>query len=806
MLKFKKKNIGTILTFFISITICIFLFLELGIFEKTIFISDLNAEYRPLLMKLGNGADSYYFNTGLGDSFLGTFYYYMSSPLNILSLFIKDINLLVIILVILKLSLASVTAYLFFRYQFKEEKKTLLIPISLLYAFSSFAISYYLHIMWLDIYLLFPLVLLGIDKMLKENKHLLYIISLFLTIYCNYYFAYMICIFAFIYFNYKLLIKTNNKKEILKTNIHFIIVSILSCLVASITLIPVAAELSSYSRQNGSLFGGEELNFNFNISKFVNNVLIGNFDDIEFLNESSFFIYTSIIVIPLFYFYYINKKISLKEKILSSIILLILILSISCNYLNYFWHGFVPPSFFNGRYTFMFILFMLLISLKGIYDIDDYKIYHYIIPLLIVLVPFIFFGKKDGLAILRIVLLIFYLIILKTSFKFNTNALLIFFVVYEILINGTIYLKNYGFCSKDNGNEFESAIKYIKEKDDNKFYRIEDNNSKSDNYPMLYDYNGVDYFMSTVKKDVVNFFINMDLGNHDYTKNTISYDGSYFLQSSLLDIKYYIETKNKENPMYDFYNKTDNYTIYQNPYSLNLGYMVNDNILNTKINSNGLENIKNIYKDMSGIEVLDEIKLDKIDDYNYKFKNKKDDNFYVLVKFKNWYSYDSLKLYINDIQATNTEGTYMYHIINDNDEYINIRLDINSSDIPDIEGVYAYYYNVDKFEDSINLLKKNQLNVEKTKNSTLTGTIDVDNSNILFISIPYDKDLHIYVDGKEVEELKLLDTFLGIKLDKGKHDIKIKYIPKTLYLSFIPSIISSILLYLYLKRRKKALN
>ena len=48
---------------------------------------------------------------------------------------------------------------------------------------------------------------------------------------------------------------------------------------------------------------------------------------ISVINSFGFYIYTSIIVFPLMYFYFINNKISLKEKISTSIILLILISS-----------------------------------------------------------------------------------------------------------------------------------------------------------------------------------------------------------------------------------------------------------------------------------------------------------------------------------------------------------------------------------------------------------------------------------------------------------------------------------------------
>lgn len=821
MLSFLKKNKGVFFTFFLTALLTLLVFLEVGILSGTILISDLNAEYQPLLMQvrriLTGQLGLFDYNTGMGDNFIGTFYYYVSCPLNILTIFIKNINLLVIILVTLKLSLSATFAYLFFRYQFKEEKKWYLTIFSLMYALTSFSLSYYLHIMWLDIYMLFPLLLLGIDKIIKEKKHLLYYISLILIIFCNYYFAYMVCIFSFLYFNYKLLLLEEvNIKKILKENLHFIIVSFFTVLSASIVLLPVASEIGTYSRQNAQLFGGESLKFSFDIFNIVKHFILGNYSKIGILNDKSFYTFSSIIVIPLLYFYFINKDIKRKEKILTSIIFIIYILSMSCNYLNYAWHGFVPPSFFNGRYTFMFILFTLLICIKSIYNIKEYKIYHYLIVVL-TLLGIIFLVKTTGLVplekpdIIKLLLFIAYILILilipTTSY---IKYALFILVCIEINLGSFDYLNRYNFNVESNNISQETSIKYIKEKEKDLFYRIDDNTTNSDNYSILYSYNSIDYFMSTVKIDLVNFFVNMDVGNHGYTKNTISYDGGFYHLSSLLNVKYYIETQNMENDNYDkIKDYDDGYDIYYNKYSLNLGYMVNDKILNTKLDKNGLENLNNIYKDMSGIGILDKVELEKIDEYNYKFKNKKDRDFYLLIDLKNWYSYSDLEVTLNDyLTLGNSNNTHNYIVNNefDKDKDITIYLSANNGTIEDIEGVYVYYINNKKFEESINKLKEHQLEVTKVKPNKIIGEVEVDEDNILFTSIPYSKDLDIYVDGKKQDKIKLLDTFIGVKLDKGKHKIEIKYTPKMLYISFIPSIISSLLLYLYIKYTKKKLT
>lgn len=68
------------------------------------------------------------------------------------------------------------------------------------YALSAYSAAYSWNIMWLDCIVLIPLIMLGLEKLVDENKCYLYCISLGLCIFTNYYISIMVCISVCLYF------------------------------------------------------------------------------------------------------------------------------------------------------------------------------------------------------------------------------------------------------------------------------------------------------------------------------------------------------------------------------------------------------------------------------------------------------------------------------------------------------------------------------------------------------------------------------------------------------------------------------
>lgn len=69
-----------------------------------------------------------------------------------------------------------------------------------MYALCAFTLGYYWNIMWFDTFALLPLVSYGCFSLVKYGRVRLYIISLAMSLFFNYYIGFFTCIFTLILF------------------------------------------------------------------------------------------------------------------------------------------------------------------------------------------------------------------------------------------------------------------------------------------------------------------------------------------------------------------------------------------------------------------------------------------------------------------------------------------------------------------------------------------------------------------------------------------------------------------------------
>lgn len=119
-------------------------------------------------------------------------------------------------------------------------------------------------------------------------------------------------------------------------------------------------------------------------------------------------------------------------------------------------------------------------------------------------------------------------------------------------------------------------------------------------------------------------------------------------------------------------------------------------------------------------------------------------------------------------------------------------------------GIYINKLDNEQWQKAYDILSQQQLEVTDYSSTTVDGTIQVKEDGILFTSIPYDKNWHMYVDGEEVDILPLWSgSFIAVQLDEGEHTIHLEYRQSGLILGGIISFISITIVAVFIGLKKK---
>ncbi len=844
-----KKSKQYIISFFISFILFIITCYNANIIfggTKSFLLSDLRAQYIAFfayLQEVFMGSESlfYSFSKGLGGNMIGTFAYYLASPLNFIIVFFSKQSLdnAILLIISLKIGLAGLTMFSYLKGKY-EYRKTLYI-FSSCYALMGYIVVYFFNSMWLDAIYLAPLLLLGIDKIIAGKKSLLYGLVLFLVILTNYYIGYMLCLLSCLYFIYQMILKYNfkeNKELIVESVVKFGITSLIAGCMAFVLFLPTIYELAVNVGRVGLINPGETV-IKFNILEQFARFYMGAHNKENILNHSSAALYTGLIILPLVYFYFVNKEIKVKEKLFSAIILLILTSGLFIPQIDFVWHGFSDTHSFDFRYSFIISMFLIIIACKSFYKIKNVDLKHYLIFLIIYLILSTIIIVKEYIFLeswfvyLSVVVMILYLLLLKSYHKSSNKdkklltSLLMILVFAEMSLNFYLSIYKYEFESTDeyniSFNTINAQLKDIRPKE-KEFYRIEKEIQYGFNDSMLLDYNGVTIFISTLNKKMQLILENM--GYH-ISPSFVRYNvnGSP-ISDAILGLKYILSREGDLN--YDlitsfpyssyigllFDEFKDDVYVYENPNSLSLGFMVNDKV-NSFIDifkegkiTNEFEVQNYMLKTMldSKDDYLKSYYIEKISNNEFEVTINNGSDIYIRVPSLIVDKEVKIFMYINDelIKVYNQNKVEIYRVKNKyENSKIKFRIEtsINEEQV-DFMALF-YYLNEELFLDGIKELKKNQLQIIKQEKNYIKGKIDVDEyKKVLFTSIPYEKGWTILVDGKKVDYYPIFDSFIGLNLEVGEHEIEFKFVPPLFKLGLIISIIASLLFILYIRFEK----
>lgn len=835
---FFKKNYPEILSIFIAIVILLFTCLLnhtyplgdhlLPKFDGYLQYAGFTNYLRNVL--LGKESLFYSFNGMLGFNYYANAIYYTFNPTNIFTIFFKQEKIMqyYTFIIFLRIGLSSLTMCKYLKYKYKNTNINTYIIFSIIYALMGYNITYYFNYMYFDTIVLFPLVIMGLEKLIHERKNKQYIITLTLSILSNFYIGFMVCIFSLIYFIYEYILLEKKDKKVIK---DFIISSLLSGLMCSIILLPVVYELTQgkiyvYQKEIQTNYFDYNLNFLNIFYKFTPGSII--IDDIKYGKVN---IYVTMFVFALIIKYFYNKNISKKEKIATAIIIIFYLISISFNLIDYAWHLFQRPIWFPNRYIFTFSFFLINVACKC-YTKNDYKKlkikdYLIIIFLFIGLSIYPAFDSEFNDSIIKIISYIFgiillleYLYLTQNKNKFTTMFLL-YTIIIEITFNSILTITELKTTSTLSGYEYSEqiqseSINYIKSKEkNNDFYRMEFNKSILYNNGLIYDYNGINFFSSIRNGKITNFF-------KKYLNYTARDDANLIFNNknpyitSILGIKYISGYKN-EDYYKKLYDKYEDLIIYINEEALPLGFAVNKNIHNFNFsNANEFKNTNEIVNTMLGDKKIIYTLLN-----NYKFKDviitdktviHNTENAYITIEGKakkdSFLIYDKNALffvvptiYINGKEISDYNLREMPIKINKDDKYkIIFKSNYKKYDLKFIEW---YLFDVETYKEVINELKNNPLKIiNHKKDNNITSTINIKkDKTTLFTSIPYDKGWRISVNGKNQKYKKCYESFICIDLKEGNNEIKFKFTPIGFIIGSLISLLSLFLTIIYTRKK-----
>ncbi|NJD01038.1 MAG: YfhO family protein [Ruminiclostridium sp.] len=826
---FMAQNRLPLISFIFSIIILETAYVSRGIFpfgSKDVLVIDLFHQYAPLLSELQDKLRSltsmfYSWSGGLGTDFYSSFAYYLASPLNLLLLLFPKSNLTeaVLLLILIKTGLSGA----FFTVYLKEaygKKDLTVVAFSLMYSLSGYALAYSWNIMWLEGIYLMPLIFLGMIRLIKQGKALLYTISLGLLLFSNFYIAFFVVLFTILYYPLLLIqfLPVKNTESVISKTFQVAAFSALGAGFAAVMILPTifALKLTSAS---GSTFPKDITQY-FNLFDYI-----GRHFPIAApaIREGLPNIYCGLATLMLAPLFFLSRRFSKAEKIAHAALLFFMIMSFNLNVLNFIWHGFHFPNQLPFRNALVYIFFLVTLAFRTMDSRPEFSNKQWLglagLTAGLVLITQKLNDKTLGYPDIYLILLLTGLFTIVFTMRqdksYNASRFALFFflaVSLELMISTILvvekidkseyYSTRSGYLSGAEVSELIQQIKKI-EKNETGFYRMEVMPPKTPNDPYLYNYNGISVFSSMMPKKTVTTMENF--GFHTNSINSYKYEGSTLPLDSLLGVKYLIRRSGKidEKLKTSVYTK-GNLIVYENPYAVSVGYMAPKALKKWSSKKSAPFPVQNSFiENLSGIkDVFLSLKLEagtttnaavtQKDPYHFNFSRNdkgKESRFSTQLKdVANQNVYFYLETQPNKID-------YGYVMVGDK------RIDFNAkrstmvdvgfceagkpvsvelvyqanSDINGGFGIFANVMDEPKFKEAIQIVKSNSIQIERFKDTFIKGSVNAEQSGVLFTTIPYHKGWSVKVDGKSVDTYAIDEGFLAFDVDKGKHTIQMRY-------------------------------
>lgn len=795
-----RERAVLLLSFLLPVIIVLGIFIIQGIYpfgKRSFLFSDMYHQYMPFFSEFmrkieGGEGLGYSYNVGIGSNFLALYVYYLASPLHWLAFLVPQAHLMEFMsyLVVVKLGLCGLTFCLYLQRHFHTEDGGVLF-FSAFYAMSGFIAAYNWNIMWLDCVVLFPLVILGLERLVQEGKCLFYCAMLFLCILSNYYISIMICIYLVLYF---IVLFVNEKKGLrmhLRMTARFAAYSLLAGGMAAVLLVPeVCAILAT----------------DFGDMDFPKN-LVSYFSVLDMLARHCMCVaterglnhwpnlYCGVAVFLFVPMYALNDRIPIKRRFCHLALMGFLLISFATNMLDFIWHGLNYPDSLPARQSFIYIFLVLAMCYEAYRHMGEASEKR-ILGCYLGAVAFLLFCEKFieqeafvlGVKFLTLMFVTAYAVLLylyRTKKRMGVRLAVAILAVAAVTAESSINLANTSFGTTDRDaylkpiEDYRLLYGYAKEQEAG-FYRLEKFTRKTKNDGTLVGYPTASVFSSTMNSAVMDLYERFGMR---HSKVYYCFDGATAFTSMLLNVHWMFGEKEEgalgkdyENYLYAYREKCGDVELYSCEIALPFGYVAPEGY-DLPETGRGIILQNQMVKDLGIKEKLFEaVWVDSSGD-DVVLVAPENGIYYAEITGNGTKKVTAIGGQMGSITYGDLgKGAILYLGYLYKGDKITLTNGDEEDTTPDVSA-NGFLLKEDTLRSVRGALSEHYLENVAYDSTHIEGEITLNEPGRLILSVPYEKGWSILVNGEEAEPALFGESLLSLDLQPGEYTIRMKYVP-----------------------------
>ncbi len=783
----KRIPVFHILSFILPALVIAVSLASVGIYpggEYTPLILDLRTEHLAFFNYINNISDG--FNSlsfqslgGLGGGVINSLQMYCGPAFIIFSFFdIQSLPWGLWWMIVCMIGLCGLAEFIYLKNGLRcqvSDYKALL--FSVCYALMSCMVIYTIVPVWIWGGVFLPVIALGLDKVIDERKYQLFILSVTFAIIFDYYMAYILIVFSIVYFLYRVFLLRISVRDVLGLVLRCFACGFVSCMLSAFSWLPVLYDLTlGKAAENRTVSYG----LIRNPLAVLLQLLPMSYDGL--LKHSLPFIYCGIVPVVFIVLFFVNKKVSKREKTVSFVTLLALFLCFIIGALDIVWMFFAEPNGYPSRYSFVLSFMIILLAVKGS---DVCKISF------------------------------------KPAFKPLCKCAVFGFVIVELYMNSVYLIRS---IRDDVGPyseyaEYKSVVNTMESikaeyKLGSGLGRVVKNWRYTNDDGIMFGYPDIDYFSSCYNSNVHDFLTDLGLKGRYHI---VSSAGITPVTASVLGVDTFIQYGSPLNDYYSYIGSADGLDIYHNDLSLPVAFSVNSGLSeNTAaFGDNPFENINILMDDLCDSPYVFKILPTELDSGAVSTipENGKHLWLYALPV------YDvSLDIHSDD------NGSKYYAYAGDMPicEYadsvspfcvdlgvgVGMPVQFNFDKNAYVERAYMASYDDEQALNALSRLKSESAYDVYATEKGMIFSIDLPENKDIMLTLPYERGYSIYVDGIKTAYSSYRDALILIDAVPGHHDVLVTYSAPGLKTGCFISLISVMIAaaVLFVKRNKKDNN